>query len=75
MVRVGDIKTRSSRTDDGSSSTKCPKGGRRPKEQPHNKVWKPHYGFPVFCVRAQARKRVNFMIQLFRFSGVKVSRA
>ena len=32
-------KNRTSRNDDGSSNTKCPKGGRRPKElQPDNEV-------------------------------------
>ena len=40
MGRDGDLKTRSSRNDDGSSNTKCPKGGKRPIElQPDNKVW------------------------------------
>ena len=33
------LKNRTSRKDDGSSDTKCPKGGRRPKElQPDNEV-------------------------------------
>ena len=37
MGRVDDLKTRSSRKDNGSSNIKRPRGGRRPKElQPDN---------------------------------------